>query len=100
MSASYLKSDLVSAAQIGRQVGVSRYTILRRARRNEIPSYRFGKTLVRFDPTETIQALLAAGRASTAADPEKARDGADPIASTIHQDQQAGEEVQDDNDPA
>lgn len=74
MTSVNVKNDLVSAAQIGRRVGISRHTILRRAKKNQIPCYRFGRTLVRFDPEETIQALLVVGRQSEPNELETHRD--------------------------
>ncbi|NLH51099.1 MAG: helix-turn-helix domain-containing protein [Myxococcales bacterium] len=70
MKATKLKNDLVSAAKVGRQTGLSRHTILRRAKQGLIPSYRFGRNLIRFDPDEAVEALLATGQQQQEAGPE------------------------------
>jgi len=65
------KNDLVTARKLGQRIGLSKFSILRKAKNNEIPSYRFAPNVIRFDLEETINAMLVAGQRLPSNDDEE-----------------------------
>ena len=62
----------LDADELAKLLGVAKVTILRRAKRGEIPSFRIG-TMVRFDPQAISRWLFEQGVQSLSS-PKRARD--------------------------